>query len=156
MNEVAEGVITNGQVVAKLDDGHYWAISLFGGGKGTTYAEALNRFRNELPESVKIYSMIAPTSGEYYLPSNFAEYNASHRKSVESVNSQLSEGIIPVDAISALGEHTDEPIVNSRSVIPFSSMNRPPLAASRRVLRGAGVCRSGGSSVYSAFRDERG
>lgn len=110
VNEVAEGVITNGQVVAKLDDGHYWAISLFGGGKGTTYAEALNRFRNELPESVKIYSMIAPTSGEYYLPSNFAEYNASHRKSVDSVNSQLSEGIIPVDAISALGEHTDEPI----------------------------------------------
>ena len=110
VNEVAEGVITNGQVVAKLEDGHYWAISLFGGGKGTTYAEALNRFRSELPESVKIYSMIAPTSGEYYLPSNFAEYNASHKKSVDSVNSQLSEGIIPVDAISALGEHTDEPI----------------------------------------------
>lgn len=110
VNEVAEGVITNGQVVAKLDDGHYWAISLFGGGKGTTYAEALNRFRSELPESVNIYSMVAPTSSEYYLPSNFAEYNASHAKSVESINSQLSEGITPVDAISALALHTDEPI----------------------------------------------
>ncbi len=110
VNEVAEGVITNGQVVARLDDGHYWAISLFGGGKGTTYAEALNRFRSELPESVNIYSMVAPTSGEYYLPSNFAEYNASHAKSIRSINSQLSEGITPVDAISALAAHTDEPI----------------------------------------------
>lgn len=110
VNEVAEGVITNGQVVAKLDDGHYWAISLFGGGKGTTYAEALNRFRSELPESVNIYSMVAPTSGEYYLPEKFAEYNASHAKSVDSINSMLSEGITPVDAISALALHTDEPI----------------------------------------------
>lgn len=110
VNEVAEGVITNGQVVAKLDDGHYWAISLFGGGKGAAYADALNRFRSALPESVNIYSMVAPTSGEYYLPSNFAEYNASHAKSVQSINSRLSEGITPVDAISALAAHTDEPI----------------------------------------------
>ncbi len=110
VNEIADGVITNGQVVVKLSDGHYWAISLFGGGKGTTYADALNRFSEELGEDVNIYSMVVPTAGEYYLPSNFADYNASHQKSVDSINSQLNESIIPVDAITALGAHTDEPI----------------------------------------------
>ena len=110
INEIADGVITNGQVVTKLEDGHYWAISLFGGGKGKTYAAALNRFRQELGEDVNIYSMVVPTAGEYYLPSKYDEYNASHRKSVDSINSQLSEGITAVDAITALGEHTDEPI----------------------------------------------
>ncbi len=110
VNEIADGVITNGQVVVKRNDGHYWAISLFGGGKGTTYASALNRFHEELGDEVQIYSMIAATAGEYYLPSNFADYNASHQKSVNSINSQLHEDIITVDAISALGEHTDENI----------------------------------------------
>ncbi len=110
INEIADGVITNGQVVVKRSDGHYWAISLFGGGKGATYASALNRFHEELGDEVQIYTMIAPTAGEYYLPSNFADYNASHQKSVDSINAQLDEDIIAVDAISALAEHTDENI----------------------------------------------
>ncbi len=110
INEIADGVITNGQVVVKRSDGHYWAISLFGGGKGTTYAAALNRFHEELGDEVQIYTMIAPTAGEYYLPSNFAEYNASHQKSIESINSQLHEDIIAVDAVSALAQHTEEDI----------------------------------------------
>ena len=110
INEIADGVITNGQVVVKRNDGHYWAISLFGGGKGTTYASALNRFHEELGEDVKIYTMIAPTAGEYYLPSNFAEYNAIQKKSVDSISAQLDEDIVTVDAISALAEHTDEDI----------------------------------------------
>lgn len=110
INEIADGVITNGQVVVKRNDGHYWAISLFGGGKGTNYAKALNRFSEELGDSVNIYSMVVPTAGEFYLPSNFDEYNASHRKSVDSINSQLNESIIAVDGISALAAHTDEPI----------------------------------------------
>ncbi|MBR4112124.1 MAG: hypothetical protein IKK53_03725 [Ruminiclostridium sp.] len=110
INEIADGVITNGQVVVKRNDGHYWAISLFGGGKGKTYASALNRFHEELGEDVKIYTMIAPTAGEYYLPSNFADYNAIQKNSVDSIASQLDEDIVTVDAISALAEHTDEDI----------------------------------------------
>lgn len=110
INEIADGVITNGQVVVKRNDDHYWAISLFGGGKGKTYASALNRFHEELGDDVKIYTMIAPTAGEYYLPSNFADYNAIQKNSVNSINSQLDGDIVPVDAISALAEHTGENI----------------------------------------------
>lgn len=110
VNEIADGVITNGQVVTKLSDGHWWGISLFGGGKGKVYADALNRFRKELGEDINIYSMIVPTSGEYYLPESYAQYNASHRKSVDSVNSQLDSSIIPVNAIGELWNHINEPI----------------------------------------------
>ena len=110
VNEIAEGVITNGQVVAKFPDGHYRAISLFGGGKGTKYAAALNRFKEELGDEVNVYSMPVPTAGEYYLPSSYDSYNASHQKSIDSINSQLSEGVIPVPASKVLGEHADEDI----------------------------------------------
>ena len=44
---------------------------VFGGGKGKTYAQSLNRFREQLDEKVNIYSMVVPTAGEYYLPSNY-------------------------------------------------------------------------------------
>ena len=109
MNEIADGVITNGQVVTKLSDGHWWGISLYGGGSGTVYADALNRFKQELGDSVNVYSMPIPTSGEYYLPDTYAQYNASHHKSIEAIDSRLS-GIISVPADMALWEHTDEDI----------------------------------------------
>ena len=109
VNEIAAGVVTNGQVVTKLSDGHWWGISLFGGGNGKTYAKALNRFKKELGDDVNVWSMPAPTSGEFYLPDSYAQYNASHAKSVEQINSQL-KGVTPVDCISALWQHTNENI----------------------------------------------
>ena len=108
-NEIAEGVITNGQVVTKLEDGHWWGISLFGGGAGTKYADALNRFRKALGDDVNIYNMVVPTSGEYYLPDIYSTYNASHRKSIDSINEKL-DGVIPVPAIDALAAHASEDI----------------------------------------------
>ncbi len=110
VNEIADGVITNGQVVTKLEDGHYRGISLFGGGSGQTYAETLNRFHRELGDDVKIYSMVIPTAGEFYLPEKYDPYNASHAKSIEKINAQLDGDIVPVDAVTALAAHTDEPI----------------------------------------------
>ncbi|MBO6229890.1 MAG: hypothetical protein J6O50_04925 [Ruminiclostridium sp.] len=109
VNEIAAGVVTNGQVVTKLSDGHWWGISLFGGGNGKTYANALNRFRKELGDSVNVWSMPAPTSGEFYLPDAYSQYNASHRKSVDQINAQL-EGVTPVDCITPLWEHVGENI----------------------------------------------
>ena len=108
-NEIAEGVITNGQVVTKLEDGHWWGISLFGGGAGTKYADALNRFKKALGDDVNIYNMVVPTSGEYYLPDIYSTYNASHRKSIDSINEKL-DGVIPVPAIDALAAHASEDI----------------------------------------------
>lgn len=110
VNEIADGVITNGQVVTKLSDGHYRGISLFGGGAGTVYAETLNRFHEELGDSVTIYSMVIPTAGEYYLPAKYDAYNASHSAFIEKINAQLDPAVVPVDAVTALAAHTDEEI----------------------------------------------
>lgn len=110
VNEIADGVITNGQVVTKLADGHYRGISLFGGGAGTIYAETLNRFHAELGDSVTVYSMVIPTAGEYYLPSKYDTYNASHSAFIEKINAQLDPAVVPVNAVTALAAHTDEEI----------------------------------------------
>lgn len=110
VNEIAPGVMTNGQVVTKLSDGHWWAISLYGGGGGDTYAATLNRFREELDDSIRLYNMVVPTAGEYYLPDKYDAYSASHQESIDAINSKLSEGITPVPASTALWAHTQEPI----------------------------------------------
>ena len=105
--EIADGVFTNGQIVV-YQNGHYRAMSMFGGGSGDVYAQSLNNIASDLP-GVKVYSMIIPTPSEYYTPSNFKEYNASQSDSIDSINSQLS-GVTPVDACSVLAKHTNEEI----------------------------------------------
>lgn len=107
-NEIAPGVITNGQIIAYID-GNYRAISLYGGGSGKNYASYVNEFAERL-DGVNVYSMVVPTSGAYYTPSNFDEYNASHLDSINSINSKLSDKVTAVDGYSALLEHVDEDI----------------------------------------------
>ena len=107
--EIADGVYTNGQIVV-YQEGHWRGLSMFGGGTGETYAKSLNAFKADLGEDVNVYSMVVPTAGAYYTPANFAQYNASHSDSINSINSMLDEGVIAVDAYSVLGQHITEPI----------------------------------------------
>lgn len=105
--EIADGVYTNGQIVVK-QDGHFRAMSMFGGGSGSVYAQSLNNIASDLP-GVKVYSMIAPTASEYYTPSNFKDYNASQSECIDGINSQLS-GVKSIEICSVLGKHTKEEI----------------------------------------------
>ena len=84
-------------------------IVLFGGGTGTTYANALNEVAKKVGAGTKVnvFSMIIPTAGSFYMPNGFSM--ASEWDAIENVNSQL-QGIIPVDAYTALSKHTDEEI----------------------------------------------
>lgn len=105
--EIADGVYTNGQIVV-YQDGHYRAMSMYGGGTGDTYAASLNAIAADLP-GVKVYSMIAPTPSEYYTPANFQDYNASQSDSVKSIEAQLN-GVTTVDICPVLEKHTSEEI----------------------------------------------
>ena len=107
--EIAPGVFVNGQIVVQMD-GHYWGISMYGGGSGDNYVSYLNSFRENVGDDVNVYCMLAPTSSAFYTPSNFAQYNASHLDSINSIYSRLDDGILTVDAYGALEKHTDEPI----------------------------------------------
>ena len=85
-------------------------ISLFGGGKagGKDYAETLNTYKEKLGD-VKLYSLVAPTSGSYYLPAKYKNKMASEKDNIDHINSFLS-GVTPIDAYSVLAKHTDEDI----------------------------------------------
>ncbi len=108
-DEDADYSVENGVVVVN-QDGHYRAMELFGGGSGNAYVDSLNSLRSSVGSDVNIYSMIIPLSCEYYLPANYAEYSTNQKDYFDDVNSRLTDGIIKVDALSVLSQHTAEPI----------------------------------------------
>ena len=84
----AEYTVENGIIVVK-HNGHYRALELLGGGTGNSYVDALNSFRKDLNDNVRIYSMIAPLASEYYTPSNYSEYTVSQKEVFDSIASRL-------------------------------------------------------------------
>ena len=87
------------------------AISVYGGSftRGEAYAATLNAYHKELGSAVNVYSLVAPTAVSFYLPSSYASYTASEWDNIQHINENL-DGVIPVDAYSALEKHTDENI----------------------------------------------
>ncbi len=100
---------SNGLIVVK-HDGHYRGLELFGGGSGNEYVDALNNFHNDLGSGVQIYSMVPSTASEYYLPDDYKQYNVSQKDTVDSFSANLDPSIKYVDAITALGNHSNEEI----------------------------------------------
>ncbi len=105
--EIAEGVYANGVIVV-YQDGHYRAMSMYGGGYGETYALALNEFANDLP-GVQVYSLVAPTASEFYTPKNFSDYNASQEDDIIAINDML-QNVKGINVCPALLSHKKETI----------------------------------------------
>lgn len=107
-NEVAPGIQTNGQIIC-YQDGHYRAISLYGGGYNREkFVNVINDFAERLGDGIQTYVMIAPCSGEYYLPSNWQEYSASQAEDIYWIADNLSDRVTNVDCVDVLREHVDE------------------------------------------------
>ena len=103
---------SNGYLVYKNpDDGRYYGIVLYAGGfNEDAFIKNVNDFVEELGDGIQTYVMIAPTSGEFYTPSNYAGYNASQRDDLEYIAAGLNDNIISVDCITPLSQHLTEPI----------------------------------------------
>lgn len=91
-------------------NGHYMGLM---GCWGTTencgeYAAALNRAKEALPE-VNVYSMVIPTSSEFYTPEDVTGFTASQKNKIDHITEKLVN-ITDADAYSALAAHLDEPI----------------------------------------------
>lgn len=86
-------------------------IVLFGGGKegGKDYAQTVSSIKAQVGGDVKFYSMVAPTSGSFYLPDNLKNKMASEPDNIDNINQNLV-GVTPVDAYTALSKHTSEDI----------------------------------------------
>lgn len=107
--EEAEADDVNGLLIVK-QDGHYKALSLFGGGSGTDYVNALNSLQEQVGANVTIYSMPAPLNSEFYLPSNVADYSTSHDENFKELATKLHKDIVSINICPVLAEHTEEPI----------------------------------------------
>ena len=100
-----EGEISNNILVVNNR-----GIMLFGAGEthGENYANILNRFQQDLP-GVQCYNLTIPTVCSFYTPDEFKNLIRSEKKNLDYINNHL-EGVLPVDAYSALEAHKDEPI----------------------------------------------
>lgn len=95
--------------VLVLDDGR--AIDLYGGGyeRGQNYAETLSKLKQMVGDNVNVFSLVAPTAVSFYLPDDLAYMSGSEWDNIDYLNGYL-DGVIPVDAYTALSRHVDEDI----------------------------------------------
>lgn len=103
--------LNNGILVDGVDMyGEKAGIMLFGGNdkQGERYANLISSYKRELGDGVNVYNMVVPTSVEFYLPKKFAKYSNSEKREIEFIYSKLTDGVIPVDAYSAIEAHKDE------------------------------------------------
>ena len=107
--EDAEFGLSNGLLVV-LQDGHWKCLPLFGGGSGDAYVEALNTLQEKVGSGVKIYSMPAPLSSQFYVPSNAADYSADQSECFDELAKKFDKRIISVNVCDELEKHTEEPI----------------------------------------------
>lgn len=107
--EDAEFGLSNGLLVV-LQDGHWKCLPLFGGGTGDTYVNALNTLQEKVGSRVKIYSMPAPLSSQFYVPSNAASYSADQSECFDEMAKNFDKRIVHVNVCDELEKHTEEPI----------------------------------------------
>lgn len=92
-----------------LSDGR--AIDLYGGGyeRGANYAASLNTLKLMVGDQVNVFSLVAPTAVSFYLPEEYSYMTGSEWDNIDYINENLN-GVIPVDAYTALSKHVGEDI----------------------------------------------
>ncbi len=105
----AEFDFSNGLMIV-YQDGHWKCLSLFGGGSGDNYAEGINALQAAVGDHVNIYSMPAPLSSQFYIPSNASEYSNDQSECIENVHAKLDDGVTKINLCPVLSKHTDEDI----------------------------------------------
>ena len=66
------------------------------------YAESLNQFAAKMPETMRIFSLVAPSHIEFIQNKKYREMSGSQEEAIRVIDSYLSPRITPVDARSSL------------------------------------------------------
>ena len=100
------------------DDGNmgYWliidgkAVELFRFEKDSIdyYTETLNVYHETLGKDIKLYSLIAPTAGEFAILKRYKVLNDSQNEALQYINKNINPDILSVDIFEALNPHKDE------------------------------------------------
>lgn len=101
----------NGILVAGIND-HYWGIMFYGGTYGycDQYVYDVKEFQAALPQ-VSVYSMVIPTSVDFYNPPEYAGYTAVQKDKIEYIEKELSKaGITNISVYDVLESHKNEQI----------------------------------------------
>lgn len=82
------------------------------GAQGRPYSEAINAYASELSaDSVRVYSLIAPSQGEYYMPDTLSLSTAgAEQAAILQAASYLAPEVTPVFVNDTLMAHIDEKI----------------------------------------------
>lgn len=79
---------------------------------GRDYASAINSYATELKDDpVRVYMLIAPSQGEFYMPERTSTRGAE-RRCVVTAASSLTKDVVPVMVFDTLARHTAEEIYN--------------------------------------------
>lgn len=82
------------------------------GDQGRGYAEVINAYARELAgDGVRVYSMVEPTQGEFYMPEQTSTMGAEKR-AIENFSSHLDKSVTPIFIVDTLANHKDEEIYN--------------------------------------------
>lgn len=106
-NDDAVNITNNGIAVVGTR-----ALMLYGGSLSVSesYAGVINRFKEALGADVNVYSMVIPTSCEFYSPPAVRELCGSQLDNINCVIDNLRGDVKAVDVYTPLAEHTDEEI----------------------------------------------
>lgn len=106
-NDDAVNITNNGIAVVGTR-----ALMLYGGNLSVSesYAGVINKFKEALGADVNVYSMVIPTSCEFYSPPAVRELCGSQLDNINCVIDNLREDVKAVDAYTPLAEHTNEEI----------------------------------------------
>ena len=101
----------NGILVAGMD-GHYRGIMFYGGTYGycDQYVTDVKAFQAALPE-VTVYSMVIPTSVDFYNPDEYSGYTELQKDKIEYIENELKNtGVTNIKVYDTLSKHTNEEI----------------------------------------------
>lgn len=73
----------------------------------SSYANVLNKYAQEL-EGVNVYSLLVPTSAEFYLPESLRNERTSQKFAIDAVYSETNDKVIRVDAYPGLERVTKD------------------------------------------------
>lgn len=106
--QVENAQVINGDIVYSYK-GHWWGVQLYAGGYNQDrYIRSVNAFAKDLDGIAQVYSMIAPTNGDFYCPEGYEEYNASQINDISYIERNLGDKVKSVNCYDVLSRHTDE------------------------------------------------
>lgn len=74
------------------------------------YIEVINQYQERFGQEVTLYSMVVPTSIEFYCPEAAIELTHLQRPVIDHIYSGLHQDVRPIDVYSVLASHLDEQI----------------------------------------------